>query len=75
MKRGQISGVAVLVAARIAAIAQPGEAFVSKTVRDLVSGSELVFEDRGTHLLRGVPEEIHVYACVSLAAHHTSIAF
>jgi class 3 adenylate cyclase len=64
LKRNQISGIAVHVAARIAAIAQPGEACLSKTVRDLVTGSGLVFEDRGIHLLRGVPEEIQLYACV-----------
>jgi class 3 adenylate cyclase len=75
LKRDQISGIAVHVAARIAAIAQPGEAFVSKTVRDLVVGSGLVFEDRGIHLLRGVPKEIHLYACVPSVAHHTSISF
>jgi class 3 adenylate cyclase len=58
----EISGIAVHIAARIAAIAQPGEALVSSTVRDLVAGSRLVFEDRGIHLLRGVPEEVHLYA-------------
>jgi class 3 adenylate cyclase len=75
LKRDQISGIAVHVAARIAAIAQPGETFVSKTVRDLVTGSGLVFEDRGIHLLRGVPEEIQLYVCMPLAAHHTSTSF
>jgi class 3 adenylate cyclase len=74
LKRDQIRGIAVHVAARIAAIADPGEAFVSKTVRDLVNGSGLIFEDRGIHLLRGVPEEIQLYACVPLAAHHASAA-
>lgn len=61
-KRDEISGLAVHVAARIAAIARPGEAFVSKTVRDLVAGSGLAFEDRGIHQLRGLPEEIQLYA-------------
>jgi class 3 adenylate cyclase len=75
LKRDQISGIAVHVAARIATIAQPGEAFVSRTFRDLVTGSGLVFEDRGIHLLRGVPKEIHLYACVPSVAHHTSISF
>lgn len=75
LKRDQISGIAVHVAARIAAIARPGEAFVSKTVRDLVAGSGLVFEDCGIHLLRGVPEEIQLYASVPLAAHHASASF
>jgi class 3 adenylate cyclase len=58
----EISGIAVHIAARIAATARPGEACVSRTVRDLVAGSGLVFEDRGTHQLRGVPEDIHLYA-------------
>ena len=62
LKCAEISGIAVHVAARIAAIAHPGEAFVSKTVRDLVAGSGLGFEDRGVHQLRGLPEEIHLYA-------------
>lgn len=62
LKGGEISGIAVHIAARIAARAHPGEACVSQTVRDLVVGSGLVFEDRGFHRLRGVPEEIHLYA-------------
>jgi class 3 adenylate cyclase len=65
-KRDQISGIAVHIAARIGAIARPGEAFVSKTVRDLVTGSGLAFEDRGLHRLRGLPEEIHLYAMRAL---------
>jgi class 3 adenylate cyclase len=62
VQRDDISGIAVHIAARIAAMADPGEAFVSRTVRDLVSGSGLVFHDRGIHVLRGVPEQIHLYA-------------
>jgi len=58
----EVSGIAVHIAARIAAAAHPGEAFVSKTVRDLVAGSGLVLEDRGIHQLRGLPEEIRLYA-------------
>lgn len=63
LKAGEISGIAVHIAARIAAAARPGEACVSRTVRDLVIGSELVFEDRGIHRLRGLQEEIHLYGC------------
>jgi class 3 adenylate cyclase len=62
LKRGEIGGVAVHIATRIAATARPGETRVSRTVRDLVFGSGLVFEDRGSHRLRGLPEEIHLYA-------------
>jgi class 3 adenylate cyclase len=66
-KRNEISGIVVHIAARIAAIARPGEAFVSKTVRDLVTGSGLAFEDRGLHQLRGLSEEIHLYAMRGLS--------
>ncbi len=65
LKRDDIGGVAVHIAARIAALAPPGEAFASRTVRDLVSGSGLVFEDRGVHALRGLPEEIQLYAILA----------
>ena len=70
---GEISGIAVHIAARIAAAAHPGEACVSRTVRDLVIGSGLVFEDRGTHRLRGLPEEIHLYAIPQLGASVTAV--
>lgn len=62
LKSDEISGIAVHIAARIAATARPGEPAVSKTVRDLAAGSGLVFEDRGVHRLRGLSEEIHLYA-------------
>jgi len=68
LKREEISGITVHIAARIAATAHPGEAFVSKTVRDLVAGSGLVFEDRGIHQLRGLPEEIHLFAMRAVGA-------
>jgi class 3 adenylate cyclase len=51
-----VTGIAVNVAARIAAIGRRGEILVSSTVRDLVSGSGLSFTDRGSHALKGVPE-------------------
>ena len=62
LKRREINGIAVHVTARIAAAASPGEALVSKTVRDLVTGAELAFDYRGVHTLRGLPEEIQLYA-------------
>lgn len=65
-KRTEISGIAVHIAARIAATACPGEALVSKTVRDQVIGSGLAFEDRGLYQLRGLPEEVHLYAARAL---------
>jgi class 3 adenylate cyclase len=68
LKGEKISGIAVHIAARIAAAAHPGEAFVSKTVRDLVAGSGLVFEDRGIHQLRGLSKEIRLYAMRAVSA-------
>jgi class 3 adenylate cyclase len=50
------SGIAVPIGARVAANAQPGEVLVSSTVKDLVAGSEITFEDRGLHELKGVGE-------------------
>jgi pimeloyl-ACP methyl ester carboxylesterase len=54
-QRGEdVSGLAVHIGARIVALAPPGEVLVSSTVRDLVVGSGLEFDDRGDHELRGV---------------------
>jgi class 3 adenylate cyclase len=56
--RGEdIGGIAVHIGARIAALAQAGEVLVSSTVTDLVNGSGIAFQDRGTHVLKGVPGE------------------
>lgn len=52
---GKAGGIAVATGARVAAHAGPGEVWVSQTVKDLVAGSGLVFEDRGEHELAGVP--------------------
>jgi class 3 adenylate cyclase len=57
-----VGGIAVHIAARVAALAHEGEILVSRTVRDLVVGSDLEFEDRGEHELKGVPDHWHVYA-------------
>jgi len=59
---GKVAGIAVSIGARIAAAAGPGEVLVSRTVRDLVAGSGLAFEDRGAHKLKGVPGEWRLYA-------------
>lgn len=56
------SGLAVTIGARVADLAEGGEVLVSSTVKDLVVGSALSFEDRGVHDLKGVPEAWHVYA-------------
>ena len=61
LKRDDVTGIAVHIAARVAAEAEAGETVVSSTVRDLVAGSGLRFEDRGIHALKGLPEEVHLY--------------
>jgi class 3 adenylate cyclase len=58
----RIAGIAVHTAARVAALAQPGEVLVSSTVKDLVAGSGIEFSDRGEHELKGVPGSWRVYA-------------
>jgi class 3 adenylate cyclase len=59
---GKVAGIAVHTGARVAAQAQPGEVLVSSTVKDLVAGSGIAFEDRGLHELKGVPGEWRLYA-------------
>jgi class 3 adenylate cyclase/pimeloyl-ACP methyl ester carboxylesterase len=58
----KVGGVAVSIGARIAAIANPSEVLVSQTVKDLMVGSDLAFEDRGAHELKGVPGTWTVFA-------------
>jgi len=60
---GKLGGIAVPTGARIAAIADAGEVLVSSTVKDLVAGSEIAFEDRGEHELKGVGAW-HLYAVI-----------
>jgi class 3 adenylate cyclase len=60
-----IRGIAVHVAARILGEAAPGEVIVSSTVKELVTGSGLRFTDRGTRILRGVPDEWRLFAVAS----------
>jgi len=61
LKRDDIAGIAVHIAARVAAEAEAGETIASSTVRDLVAGSGLRFEDRGIRALKGLPEEVRLY--------------
>jgi pimeloyl-ACP methyl ester carboxylesterase len=56
------AGITVSIGARIAALAGPSEVLVSQTVRDLVSGSGIGFEDRGLHTLKGVPDQWRLLA-------------
>ncbi len=57
-----VGGIAVHIGARVAAMAEGGEVLVSNTVKDLVAGSGLEFEERGTHTLKGVPGQWRLYA-------------
>ncbi len=59
-----IGGIAVHIGARVTALAGPNEVLVSSTLRDLVIGSGLEFDDRGTHQLKGVPGEWHLFAVI-----------
>jgi len=52
----------VHIGARVAALADPSEVLVSRTVKDLVVGSGLAFVDRGLHALKGVADEWQLYA-------------
>jgi class 3 adenylate cyclase len=61
LRGADIGGIAVHIAQRIQALAQPGEALVSSTVKDLVAGSEITFSDRGMHQVKGIPEPWHLY--------------
>jgi class 3 adenylate cyclase len=62
LRGADIGGIAVHIAQRIEAIAQPGEILASRTVVDLVAGSGLEFTDRGAHTLRGIPGEWQLHA-------------
>jgi class 3 adenylate cyclase len=62
---GKVGGIAVNVGARIASLAGPSEVLVSSTVRDLVSGSGLRFEDAGEHELKGVSDSWRLFRVVA----------
>lgn len=61
---GKVAGIAVAIGARVADRASPGEVLVSQTVKDLVAGSGLAFEDRGSAELKGIPGEWRLYAAL-----------
>ncbi len=61
----KVGGIAVSIGARVAARAGPSEILVSQTVRDLVAGSGLSFEDAGEHELKGVPDRWRLYRVVA----------
>jgi class 3 adenylate cyclase len=60
----KVGGIAVNIGARVAGLARPSEVLVSQTVKDLVVGSGLTFEDAGQHDLKGVPDRWHLYRVV-----------
>jgi len=62
LRDGDIGGIAVHIAARVMGLAQPNEVLVSRTVKDLVAGAQIRFEDRSVHSLRGVPGQWHLFA-------------
>jgi pimeloyl-ACP methyl ester carboxylesterase len=57
-----VAGIGVHIGARVSALARPGEVLVTSTVKDLVIGSELQFDDRGAQTLKGVPGDWHLWA-------------
>ena len=61
---GKFGGIAVVTGARIAGLGNAGEILVSSTVRDLVAGSGIVFEERGERELKGLPDRRQIYAVV-----------
>jgi class 3 adenylate cyclase len=61
---GKAGGIAVHIGARVASLAEPGEVLVSSTVKDLVAGSGIEFEDRGEHELKGISEAWRLFTVV-----------
>jgi class 3 adenylate cyclase len=61
-----VGGMAVNIGARVGGLAERGEVLVSSTVKDLVVGSGIDFEDRGLHELKGVPGHWHLFAVASV---------
>jgi class 3 adenylate cyclase len=62
LRDGDIGGIAVHIASRVMGLARPNEVLVSSTVKDLVAGAEIRFEDRSVQSLRGVPGQWHLFA-------------
>jgi class 3 adenylate cyclase len=62
LRGADIGGIAVHIGQRVSALAGPGEVLVSSTVKDLVAGSGITFADRGSRVLKGVPDEWRVFA-------------
>jgi class 3 adenylate cyclase len=60
-----VAGIAVSIGARVSALAAPGQVLVSQTVKDLVAGSGISFDDHGVQELKGVPGQWRMYAVAS----------
>ena len=60
-----LAGITVHTAARVSSLAGPSEVLVSRTVKDLVAGSGIAFDDRGTHTLKGIPDEWQLFSVTS----------
>jgi class 3 adenylate cyclase len=60
----KVAGLSVVIGSRVTDLAGPGEVLVSSTVKDLVAGSDLAFEDAGEHELKGVPDRWHLYRVI-----------
>ncbi|MGH6894349.1 MAG: adenylate/guanylate cyclase domain-containing protein [Dongiaceae bacterium] len=65
LRGADIAGIGVHISARISKLADPGEVWVSRTVKDIVGGSELVFGERGAHRLKGIDEDWTLYAATA----------
>jgi class 3 adenylate cyclase len=65
VRQGQLQGIALHIAARVAGLASPGGVFVSQTVKDLVAGSDVSFADAGLQALKGLPDQWRLYKVVN----------
>jgi class 3 adenylate cyclase len=68
LRGDDVGGIAVHIGSRVLGTAEPGDVIASSTVRDLVAGSGITFDDRGEHSLRGVPEPWRLFAVTDAAA-------
>jgi len=71
---GKVGGIAVHIGARVAANAGPGEVVVSRTVRDLVAGSGIEFEERGVAELKGISGRWELFRVVESDSHRSAPA-
>jgi class 3 adenylate cyclase len=69
LHEGKVAGLAVVIGARVAALAKGGEVLVSQTVKDLVAGAGIEFDARGEHELKGVPGRWSLFSVAEVSAH------